>query len=371
MVNNPLKFELHRAWTEQIYKEYDNILYWHRVSLRPPVIRIKTLSGKWGMWDPNTRTITISRALIEKHPWDIVIEILKHEMAHQMVTEHFSDRDVHGQDFRKACEKLGVADWAAQASGDLPEKIPSWREKAYSHEEERLLKKVEKLLALATSNNEHEALAAMKRVQEIYSKHHLKRLAERITSKLVYSTLCRKRKRIETAESMIFSILAEHFLVRVIYGNLFDPADLSEYRMVELLGTRENVLMAEYVHGFLWNKIHSLWNDYKKSSGRSGRSKNSYLMGVLSGFREKLATHQKDVWSSSGIEKKECMALVARGDVELNRFVDSRHPRLSGRYWGAGRRDASSFSAGKEDGKKITLHRGITQREETIRLLTR
>src|SRR5205085_9605962 len=69
-------------------------------------------------------------------------------------------------------------------------------------------------------------------------------------SELVYvhRVINRRRRRIETDDSAIFAILTAHFLVRAVFTSLYDARDLCEYRVVELLGAHENVVMAEYVY---------------------------------------------------------------------------------------------------------------------------
>ena len=52
----------------------------------------------------------IARHLVLGHPWGAVVEVLKHEMAHQYVQEHLGvvDESAHGPAFRAVCEKLGI-----------------------------------------------------------------------------------------------------------------------------------------------------------------------------------------------------------------------------------------------------------------------
>lgn len=365
-----LREHLHRLWAEELYKEYDNISFQFRVKLRPAVIRIDVLTSVWGSWHPLTRTITIAQALIEKHSWDVVIEVLKHEMAHQLASEVYGGTHHHDEIFARACQRLGVADWAAKASGALPESIPHWKDRALSTEDERLMKRAEKLLALAGSSNEHEALIAMQKVQELYAKHRLERLRSNAPAEdaLVHLIISRQRKRMEAFESMIFSILGEHFFVRVIFGRQYDAAALEHFQVAELLGTRENVQMAEYVYHFLWNQIHALWRDYQKRHGKPTAYKKSYLMGVLSGFRDKLARGAKPA-AAEGLDAAACKALVARADRELDEFVARRHPRLTSKSWGGGYSDRSSFNAGVAAGEQLTLRKGISRHDGNRGLL--
>jgi hypothetical protein len=351
-----------QACVRQLYKEYDVVLYRYGVKMTSPVIRVEVRTAHLGTWDPLMRTITLSQRLVEAHPWDIVIEILKHEMAHQMVDEVYKGSSGHGRDFKEACRALGVADWAVAASGELPGEPPNWRTSTLTDEQDRLLRRVEKLLALAGSSNEHEAALAMQRVQDMYRKYNLDQVAGRKSPELVYSIVCRKRHRLSRAEAMIFSILSEHYFVRVVHGWTFDAKDGCEYVMAELMGSRENVLMAEYVHSFLWHQIHSLWADFQKKTSTSGRRKGSYLLGVLLGFREKLRQSAEPV-PEKAPDGTSLTALVEVAEKRIDEFVRSRYPkvsRLAGRtFYG----DASLLEAGKAEGRKLTLRKAVTERQ--------
>src|SRR4051812_37497962 len=191
-----VRAELHRTrralgaiWAERLGRDYDAIVFTYRLRLRRPVLRVVDLGKRWGLWDPQSRTLSLSTTLIETYDWEIVLEILKHEMAHQIVSEVFFSDDAHGSDFQRACAKLGMADWARRAESELACPIHHWKEIASEESNERLLRRAEKLLALATSSNEHEAALAMQRVQEMYSKYNLDRLRTRRPPEMVWLTL--------------------------------------------------------------------------------------------------------------------------------------------------------------------------------------
>ncbi|PYS67184.1 MAG: hypothetical protein DMF73_19935 [Acidobacteria bacterium] len=129
---------------------------------------------------------------------------------------------------------------------------------------------------------------AVERVRQLYAKYNLERLAAGSESAYVHCVINRRRRRIESDDSAIFAILTAHFLVRAVFTSLYDARDLCEYRVVELLGAHENVVMAEYVYHFLRHKLDTLWEEYRNRTGTDAFAKRSYMLGVLSGFREKL-----------------------------------------------------------------------------------
>ncbi len=366
-----IKQDLTRAWTEQLYREYEHICSYFRVSLATPVIAVEALTASWGQWTRMTRRLTLSRRLIEGYSWDIVIEILKHEMAHQVADELLGGGGLpHGRAFQQGCDMLGVADWARAASGELPEQIPSWRERALGDEEERLLKRAEKLLALAGSTNEHEAALAMARVRQLYAQYNLESVKARRQSTHVYCVMSRKQKKISAEESMIFSVLTEHFFVRAIFLDHYDQHDLCTYKAVELLGTRENVLMAEYVYHFLRHQLDSLWGAYRKANAVAAKVRRSYMIGVLSGFSSKLRKSADTTPNqAAGFTAAETTALVKIADQALDEFVGDRYPRLSTRRTSGVRGDRSTYDAGVRAGRDLNLHKGVTQRSGNKGLL--
>lgn len=324
------------------------------------------MPSRWGVWDPNTRTITLSRALIEGFSWDAVLDVLKHEVAHMIVNEEYNIPDhTHGDAFKRACRRLGISAWASASESDMAETVPGKDTTQLSEEDQRLLKRVEKLLALADSSNEHEALLAMQRVRELYSRYNLERLrTSSAQSEFTSVIINHQRKQISQHQSAIASILTAHFFVEVVVANQYHAASNSQFRVIELLGSKQNVLMAEYVYYFLLNKLETLWRDYKCGTDRGGVAKRSYFLGVLRGFDEKLSSQgayksqSGQTWHLSDVDK-DTQALVAVADQELQNFVSYKHPRLVTRRISSTVRDYGSYEDGQKAGKDIVINKPI------------
>lgn len=357
--------DIERLWVAQLYKEYKEIAWYHRIAFKPALIQISDMQSAWGKWDPFLRTITVSRRLINEHSWDVVLEILKHEMAHQYVAECMGMvRDTaHGLSFKIACEKIGVSPWAARATGEIPKVIPSIRERVLSRDDERLLDRVAKLLSLAQSTNEHEALLAMERVRELYAKHNLAKLRQADSQDAMDSMfVTRKKKKTEPSEIKILAILNDHFRVRVIHTHLYDAASCTRYKAAEIMGRRENILMAEFVYHFLAQQCASLWAAHKKETKCAGNKRRSYQLGILAGFDHKLLQTQKldEVASSSlGITSTEFASLMKIDQSEITAFVGMRYPRLSSKSWGRGTLDRASYESGQTAGRSLNLNKPI------------
>lgn len=357
-----------RFWTQRLYEDYEQICFLFNLKLKRPVIQIKSLQDRWGSWDPELRTIILAERLIEDHSWESVLEILKHEMAHQVVTEIFRKDDLHGEWFQRACDQIGISDWARRTETQLFPESLHLGEKSLSSNESRLLERAEKLLSLASSDNEHEALLAMQKVQELYAKYNLKKIQESAFRRWGYSVIKLKRKRVERYQSVIASLLNDFFFVEVIHTCSFDSKKCEESKALELIGDFENIKMAEYVFYFLENKLKSLWENYKGARKLSRASKNSFYLGVLQGFRIRLESNlasnrNEKEFFSTGTDLQ-----MIKNDKELRAWVKKRYPKLTRLGGGHRLHDPSAFSEGKKEGRNLIMNKPLSSASGTIEI---
>ena len=355
-------------WIRRLYQDFDLICFSFNVVLPKPLITVAAMKGRWGSFDPLTRAIVIAEELILGHRWDAVVEVLKHEMAHYLVRQEWGDEQMnHGAEFKAACRRLGISGWAAASDAEL-RAIPDWRTATGSDEDERLMRRVEKLMALASSDNEHEAYLAMERVRELYLKHNLERLAAKSTEDFVHLVIMTGRKRVPREQQLVFSILNSHYFVEVIQIRSFDAILGEECQAYEILGTARNVRMAEYVYHFLMNNVPLLWRAFQKRTTKDARLRRSYCIGVLRGFDDKL-TRQTEAMGVP-VPNADSAALVMFGaearrflreaDRQLRAFVRFRHPKIVTKGAGATSIDRDTYAAGLEDGARLTVNRPIT-----------
>jgi hypothetical protein len=137
---------------------------------------------------------------------------------------------------------------------------------------------------------------------------------------------------------------------------------------MELLGTAENVQMAEYVYGFLVNQMELLWKAHRrKAAATVPRDKRSYRLGVLKGFHDKLdrqaaeRRHRPKADQPGG--PGTVSALIVAEDRRLRAFTKTRFPRLSLRRSGGARVDPGAYQAGVDDGGQLNLHPGVGKRD--------
>lgn len=361
-----------RAWARELHREHESICWRYGIELAKPMIEISGSSARWGSWDPESRTIRISEALIRKHSWDTTLNVFKHETAHQIVTELFDSGEAHGPLFERACGMIGVPGPFRKAAGDEPHGVEQAADCGTGPENIRMLEKVGKLLSLAGSGNEHEALLAMQKATELIEKYNIDRFEQNRTSDFIYTIINHRKKRTENYQRRICLILQKHFFVDVVFSSLYDPADLRTYRTIELLGAVQNVRIAEYAYHFLMNQMEILWKTYKRKTVAPGRNKRSYRLGLIKGFGDKLdlqAEQRRGARNPGSGADGKIHALIPAEDRALREFVKKRFPRLSRSRAAGVRIDRITYLAGVDDGRKLNLHRGIHRKEEYNRRL--
>lgn len=355
-------------WEFQLRREFDSINYCFKLNLVRPQISVVPATSFFGQWDPLNRVIKISSSLIQKYPWYIVVEILKHEMVHQILFDRGHTDAGHGPLFKTYCKQLGLHEAFQKSQADLDlskiafDKTSSWTASDEDLEAQKLLSRVEKLLALAQSGNENEALTAMKKVNELYEKFNLDRITQQSKSKnYQFFVLDLKAKRVKSTHSLICSILIEHFFVDVVYSNTYIASEISFNKTLEFFGLPENLKMAEYVFHFLDRQTDFLWQSEGYKQFKSAKFKRSYQLGLLHGFNSKLREAKQERRRSQSTQNVNTLALqLLKSDAaERDEFVRQRYPRLSSRANSSGGVYTDAFDLGHSEGQNIVLNKGI------------
>lgn len=304
--------------------------------LTPPTFIVVDMDRSAADWDPQRRLIRFSRSFVESRPWATVVEVLKHEMAHQYVSDVIGvdDETAHGPTFQMICERYGI-DGRAGGSFRTPD-------------EEHTIDKIKKLFALGTSPNENEAKAALAQAQRLLERHKLSEAELHGTEPDDFGVLhvgeVVMRTKPEEYQTWVSRILAQHFRVKCIWIATRDCTGRMGLQL-EVCGRRADLVVAEHVHEFLLAEAARLW----ERTGRSGeRNRLDFFEGVMAGFAATLAEEAKaragDVGSS----------IVHRSDVAVQDFFDRRYPRTSN-IRGSRRRRGEMYGTGQEEGKRIKM----------------
>ena len=358
-------------WGRQLLAEFANINWQYGLRLQPPVFEITETERQYGCWQAGTRVIRISTRLITCHSWDITCQILKHEMAHQICSELFRRNDGgHGPLFQQACDLLGLPAPFRLAAGDLPESIePDPAANQQTEQGRQFIRRIGKLLALAGSTNEHEATLAMEKASQLMARHNLRQVQEDAQSEFTSLIINSRNKRLERWQHKICAILLRFFYVKVVTASLYDPLQDTLHKTIEIFGRQENVTIAEYCYAFLAGQLASLWQQNRtKAAGKGIRARNSYYLGVLQGFYDKLLA-QEALTARPQAEKRETeraadtemAVLIQAEETALDRFVGTRFPRLRRRSGTGAMIYRDTYELGRTDGGRIVLHKGVVE----------
>jgi predicted SprT family Zn-dependent metalloprotease len=336
-----LSLDLERALLRELFAEYRRINEGvFKSALTPPTIQLVSSGSRLGCWTRDTRTLELSRELVTRHGWGVVVEVLKHEMAHQYVHEALgrTHEPPHGPVYRDVCRSFSID---ASSAG-----VPEAREKG----EEKIVERVARLLALAESPNVHEAEAAASAAQRLMLKYNVTLQKEAGSRGYAFAHVGRATGRVSESERILAMVLGKHFFVEVIWVPVYRALEGKRGSVLELCGSPANLAMAEYVHSYLTDTAERLWMDHRASSGvRGNRDRRTYLAGVMSGFAEKL--------SRQAVSSRE-EGLVWVKDADLAHYFRGRHPHVRHvRY--AGNRKNEAFARGRDAGRRIVLRRGM------------
>lgn len=323
-----------------------------RSRLRPPVLALSDASKRLGQWNSATRTLSIDRKLAFEQPWSVVREVLKHEIAHQFVDEvlKIHDQGAHGPAFEDVCRRFGID---ASATG-----MPS--APVGGDGGSPVLRRIARLLALAESPNVHEAEAAMKAAQRLMLKHNIDARVAAAKEGYAFVHLGVPRRRVDAPEHVLAGLLARHFFVEAIWVPSYLAKEARSGRVLELCGTPSNLEVACYVHGFLLETSERLWREHKRRHGIArDLERRRFLVGVMSGFDEKL---------KAGSKESRQEGLIWVGDAGLDDYLAQRYPRRTGGS-GIGVRQTAAYEHGRAAGRNIVLHKPVKHSGAGGRLL--
>jgi hypothetical protein len=241
---------------QQAYRQIDASLF--RNSLRPVVLELSSAQSFLGRWHAASRTIEIARSFAVHHPWTSVLEVLKHEMAHQYVDEVLGEPNAgHGAAFRDVCARFRID---PRASGVPDSRTPG-------ADEERVLARVARLLALADSPNENEAHAAMSAAQRLMLRYNIDQAAAASQDRRYgFRQVGRITGRIQESERLLGALLVDHFFVDAIWVPAYEPSTGRSGSVLEICGTPANLEMADYVHAFLTHTAQHSWEAHQKAA---------------------------------------------------------------------------------------------------------
>jgi hypothetical protein len=312
--------------------------------LAPPAIELdERLLRTVGEWNAGTRTIRFSLTFVFERPWWVVTEVLKHEMAHQYVSDVLGveeEETAHGPAFQMVCDRYGIDARAGRAPNE---------------EELHVVEKARKLLALSVNANKHEAENALAAAQRLLGQHGLAEedIREMESGDLGVMALGEIIPKHELHHVQATMLLAGHFRVQCIWVPRSDPRSGAVGMQLEVVGARADIAMAEYVYAWLHQTAVRLCPERLPK-----RERIDFLAGVISGHMKRL---DADAARATAQAAGRSLALVKIGDhdADVEAYFDRRYPETRTSRAGSRRRLSSAFFEGQAQGRDLAMSKPL------------
>ncbi|MGD8524002.1 MAG: DUF2786 domain-containing protein [Desulfobacterales bacterium] len=334
-----------------------------RQFVRRPLFAIKDLKTQWGNWSQIKREICLSRYLVLNYPWDSIRDVLLHEMAHQIAQQMPAAlaETSHGSTFKRVCAILGIDPVASRNYQPLQDRML----RKTSNRHDKIMIRVKKLMALAESQNRHEAEAAMLKAHELIAKYNVDQLDDRQDKEIISVFMGQPALRHPKEAYFLANLLQDFYFVRGIWVSAYVLAKAKMGRVLEISGTIQNVEIASYIYDVIRQYIDSQWPDYNDARKLRHHRKSDFAVGIIEGFRSKLESHVK---GNTAAEAE--FAMIYRTDPGLEQYCKYRYPSTRKINKAVSHRNATVLNDGKEIGKRLIIAKGIAEKKKgKIRLI--
>lgn len=237
-----------------------------------------------GYFDPNFYELGFHECLMHTSRQQLH-NLIRHEVAHYITFILYGGGiQPHAAEFRTVCRQMG---WGEEVY--LATTILDGPGNGAVIEESSVLRKVQKLMALAGSSNQNEAEQAMIKSQQLLLKHNMEStyIGGEDGEKLFLKRIMKQKK--ENAKMRAIAQILETFFVSVVYSRNEEAVYL------EILGSAVNIEIAEYVAGVLDHEFEKLWGQAQRVFHLKGKiAKNSFFLGIARGYCNKIQALKRE-----------------------------------------------------------------------------
>lgn len=335
IIKNILKYEVRLKVTG------DRFLDRQQESSYPIKVVIYNNKTLWGYFEPQFYELGFHESLMHMER-NQLLDIVRHELAHYITFINYGAAVLpHGAEFRAFCDRMGWGEEVYKATACLEGEA-----NGALKEESSVLRKVQKLMALASSSNKNEAEQAMIKSQQLLLKHHVeaKYLGGEEEEKIFLKRVMKQKK--ENAKMRSIAAVLQTFFVSTVFRRTHD------FTYLEILGNAENIEIAEHVAAVLEKEWEKLWSEAQKYAQLKGMvAKNSFFLGLARGYCDKIEALKKEYNSETSnalmvIEKK----LVEGRAMAYSRLSSSKS---SGQYC------ERSSALGEHMGRQLNINPAI------------
>lgn len=311
-------------------------------------------NSRLGYFDSRTYELGLSKKLMYLAKTEVLLNIIRHELAHFMIYLTLGARAAHGEEFHTICRSFGWGPEVYNSYANIELENNKVNDSNNDEKTQKLLARLKKLLALASSDNTHESELATLKANELLLEHNLDLSKSSLDQE---ETVCVKRvleaSRKTTKHVAIYEILKTFFVAPV-----FNHGRGVFY--LEVIGDKTSVELADYVANFLDKELDILWKQTQKENPnlKGMASKNSFFRGVAKGYVEKIQTQKNTIAT-----KNELVII----EKNLERYLSIAYPRIGHSSSTSGIHNEDAHSAGKMKGSHLSikpaLNSGSTSRQ--------
>ncbi len=293
-----------------------------------------------GQYDVANNLILLNSKLIN-YDYDTILNIALHELAHYITFKHVSSP--HDAIFKEVCTNLGVKEGFENAKINFTK-------------QEKLLDKISKLQALASSPFTEEGMSALLKISELSAKYNIN---ESSNEDEIYMVKLYEAKKISTKQNLLSRI------VKVLTGVVIIKDHMEGNVKLLAFGSLEELQVAEYLYDTLYYKIEKEIEKLKKRNPNQYKGvsvANGFYLGVLNSINLK----QKQQKDGEEISK----ALVLRSEdnnLKATKLYYSQYKNVhSYKVKSNAKFNSSSYNQGKEYGNNLEIEKGLSKGKSTL-----
>lgn len=342
IVNTEMKLKMDRSRIQ-----YKRILY-------PLNIVVFEDNTRLGYFDSRNYELGLSKKLMYLAQDEVIKNILRHELGHFMCYLIYGPIVLHGEEFHQVCRDFG---WGPEVYGAYANvEVENNKVIDANESTQKLLERLKKLLALASSDNIHERELATLKANQLLLEHNLDlSKSSKQSVDVVYVKRVLEAARKSAKHMAIYEILKTFFVSPV-----FNHGRGVFY--LEVIGDKTSVELADYVAHFLDLELEVIWKETQKENPglKGASSKNSFFRGVAKGYVEKIQKQKSN--AATGAE------LVAI-EKNLQKYLRIVYPRIGHSGQAAGLHNADAHSAGMARGSNLSIKPAINSGNSSKRFL--
>lgn len=279
-IKSAIKEILSKELKLKVYRErFYNSTQCHHYPIKVVIYNDKSMLG---YFDSDFFELGFHERLMQVNK-EQLYNIIRHELAHYLAfLKYGHDSKPHGWSFKTFCQSVGWGEEISAASVCLEENMHS-----YSSETSSTFRKIQKLMALATSSNPNEAELAMIKSQQLLLKYNvefetLNHTCEKDEEKIYLKRILKQKK--ADAKMQTIARILNTFFVNTVYNHS------EHFTYLEIVGSFVNLEIAEYVASVLQHELDWLWDQAKKQHSylKGLVAKNSFFLGIAKGYCNKI-----------------------------------------------------------------------------------